>query len=58
MSCWLLLILFMIMIIAEYADPTAIEETTETITATYPNELIQFRIIGIADCYNWVVRIT
>jgi hypothetical protein len=38
-------------------DPTPYEEATEIVTAMYPNELIQFRLLGIADCYNWVVRI-
>ena len=37
------------------ADPTIFEEE-EMSTTVYPGGFIQVRLLGIADCYNWVVR--
>ena len=36
-------------------DPTIFEEE-EMSTTVYPGGFIQVRLLGIADCYNWVVR--
>ena len=47
------------MILANFnaADPTIEMLATEMVTIGHPNEIIQFRLLGIADCYDWVVRI-